>query len=441
MSNILFNEEAIDFQTDTVVVEQLNQLHTKIRDQVILKESFSDLVKEVRDLILKRFGIKLVFNEKYSGWGPGVYIVKPVLGIPLQNGTEDDFYTFPAERKIQKEDRLKLIKILRSKGYTVDIKNAKIIGLENVLTGIMLMPYDYIFSSNRMDQNTGESIYGWDLKPEEATAILLHEIGHVFTYYEYAGKIKKRTNVIYEAFDEYKKTDNGKKLIIKLAKELKEDELIKYQKEKGKLNMRVMTRLTVSAANYYKKEVNDARNWLETSEVVADQFVARFGLEREIIEALDKIGGLPNIFQYRLFIILNDILFSLILGFIFFFPVVWVLKVFLMNYMFQDFTYPSAKERIRRMRTELVLSLKYKKKELTSEERRRILSTIDYFDSLMLFKPTNFGQQPMLVNFFNILSAKGRASRKSEQLYKYVEELTANELRISKIKLKDVLDS
>ena len=448
MSNIIFNEEAIDFQTDTAIIEELNQVHSKIRD-ILLKDpnaNIEELLKDIEDLVLKRFGLKLILNNTKTGTGPSI--------LPIQlSGRMPKWFRGRQMNMDKLKDSIKEIhKILGKKGYTVDFKNGKIHGLENVVTGILYMPYYTIFSGKQSpDFNPTEIkgfLTGYNFKPEHATAVLLHEIGHAFTFLEYTGKIKKRFLVIYEAFDEYKKTNNDKKLIIKLSNSIGSKEIVDtYNKEKA-INKRVIASLTIAVSDYLQKELNDALNWSETSEVVADQFVARFGMSKDIIIALNHIYRSKlntTLFFINLYFQISNYLLPLYLLFGLLSPIALLNPVFIFftifNYVRQDFTYPSNRDRIRRMRTELVLSIKYNKRILSKEEREKILSDIEQLDILIKFAKSNiYTERNVQTNILNILTSKGRATMRSENLYKLLEETTVNDLRLANLRLLNVLE-
>lgn len=216
---------------------------------------------------------------------------------------------------------------------------------------------------------------------EELAAILLHELGHDFTYC-YALHYTCTTNLvlalaakaIVNATDNKEKhaimTDVQNTLGIKITNQ---EELTNYDKYEN---------YYITMLGEYRKKVYDALGSgsynTNMSEQMADMFAARHGGGLAIVTGLNR---LHKIFQPNKFVRVISAMQSL-LAFTMMFPL--TVPLFLLGVMVNDFiagTYDLDKDRFIRVRNESIAALK--DPDLTADEKKLILGEIEKMNEII----------------------------------------------------------
>jgi len=466
--NLLFNstdysEETISFQEDLAFISELDAIHEEIIQSASEELSKSkatryvgktviseDKYTRLESVIRKRTGLSFIFDRR-GEFGPAVYMFIEKYDTPLSNNIFLDFVTPEFYNVVSKARKAFMDKISKGK-VVVDLKNARIEGLQDTPIGVLFMNYESFLYKNTRPIIPKHKMLGFTAK--ELTAILLHEIGHAFTYIEYIGRVTKDVNRLADVFKDVKKPEdvklNKRKYVIRLATAIDSEDLVKtYDKYKDS-HIRWSTTAMLKIVDHVRSQLYDINGYKEYSEVVADQFVARFHRSKELISALDRIAlhNIPTAFviatlhilqmyaiiftvlgQYLRILGIPPVIIAIIAG---------VLLLYL-KYNFTSHTYPSNYERIRRMRSETVTSIKYAK-NLTSKQRKELLESVEYLDKTMKFKP-NISLQSPIFGMISIFTSKGRATVRGEKLARLLEEVTANDLRLSALKIDQLLDA
>jgi len=470
MSNILFNEEAIDFQTDTAIVEQLTVYTRILADRNKYLESGlngKEIRQKISDIIYDRFGIRIKIQFSLYRTFDSFYIIDPLPApVNFNNFFHDRDLLFMTKEKEKLEKSL--FNYLTTHTYEIDEKNAKISGLGNKTVGIIYITPWHLFYNVR----TGEQHKMFKpIPPEETTAFILHAVGLMFSYLKNVMLTLRRNNLTRDSFKKFmNKSKTGKLTKKDLRPYLKNPSVLNTNKNDKKQALSII----IDLMGRYVEEVDRVNNSLAIGDLEADQFAMRIGVsEKHLVNYKKRINNIStdmsehkirNVWSERNLKIINynqnsiviNILMSVVIivavelfiGGILMFDLVAIITSILIHtfyntiygFLTKDNNYASAKERIRRMRSELVLSLKEHKKELTKEERQSFLERIAWLEEQMKWKPTKLSENPLLVQIYQILTTKGRATIRGEQLYKLIEETNASDLELSILKLKNMIE-
>jgi len=215
------------------------------------------LRKELEEMIYDRFGIPV---EVVANGGPATFphvFSDHVLSEYTQDDIETEAATDPTVAKMRDVQEK-----LNDLTYTVDLKNAKVYGIPKNLKAILYIGFDTVFKDK-------------SITDREIAAVLLHEIGHDFTFLYYNNRnihlsvalveqILKTLNNPPETKQEIKSTADRFKQIVEDYK--------KYIDELG------------SIFEFHQEtfKVRDV-------EIEADSFATRFGLGAELASALQKL--------------------------------------------------------------------------------------------------------------------------------------------------------
>lgn len=315
--------------------------------------------------------------------------------------------------------------------HTVNLKTAKVTGIFSELETEVHLSLNMLLGSG--------------FTPAQITAILLHEVGHLFTLYEFVAREHYTNQVLAGVFKSVINKDS-----IKEREFVFEQAGIILGGNKDTLNELVNQNDTkVIAAVIYKKHIEYTKSELSTEiydatscEQLADQFATRFGYGRELIEGLDllnKIFGSAEKSSSGNFLACfvqiagtTSYLLLTILGAIVGNPVtVLAFGVLFLSVMFSsgasrnDYTYDILKTRYLRIREQLIQRLK--DKTVTDAESKLTLENLSKIDSII--KETYEIKLP-LDRLFDYLFSKDKSVRASIDLQRDLESLAMNDFFI-----------
>lgn len=264
----------------------------------------------------------------------------------------------------------------------------------------------------------------WGFTAEEIAGILLHELGHDFTYC-YALHYTCTTNMVLGnavkaivAADDMKQkhaimSDIENTLGIKITDK---DELIRYDKYEN---------YYITMLGKYREKVYDALGSssynTNMSEQLADMFASRHGAGVAMVSGLHRLNKLVTA-QPKESKVVSRL--CSIMGFIMFFPITIPLMV--AGFMANDFiagTYDLEKDRFIRVRNESYAALK--DPNLTADEKKLILGEIEVINKII-------GETDNLWTTSDKLAVLIRASQRNQlrqkRLQQDLEALTNNPL-------------
>lgn len=277
-TNQFMSFEAIAHQ-DTSFFILLSSLIKDYKEKKTVKRDFET---KVVDAIKKRFNINVKFKVDPANALNAYMCPYSLSGTHALDSRRFREYGEYAIRYMQAEnnkDNYKIVKqILKGDLSTtglLDYKKARVSGLFAELPPVLSVCYQ-----GTIDQ----------LLPEETAAIIIHEIGHYWTYLEWLGILTFRNAVITNAVSEFLQagTEQEKFQVILAQKNvwgLKVNE-----GDVAKLNDENATKIIMGAYHVtYKNSVGFVQYDDNASEVIADQFSQRMGSGKNLSSAMFKL--------------------------------------------------------------------------------------------------------------------------------------------------------
>jgi len=309
------SRETIAVQIKDPIVDELTSHFDLIKKRSKMfernKEAFKDsvienLFKSIDSIILKRFGIRT--KHLYNRGNYGILPVPPGDFTIFNSKMLDEYKSLSsklAEKPVKKADELKDL-TNESGDVTVHIKRAldginSVVDLERLTVDrgkafigglpedyIVFLGVDLIFLTKNID-----------ITPRELTAILLHEIGHAFTYIEYSYRsLRDTTSILEETLSKTSSKYDGKEVLLILRNNLDKTKPLKVKNE-NILNVFIDTIDTFDS--YLTRYDSDKSHGISSTdaEYLADMFSARFGLGSDLVTALNKISYKGPEFDFR----------------------------------------------------------------------------------------------------------------------------------------------
>ena len=309
---------------------------------------------------------------------------------------------------------------------SVDLAKSKASGVFSEVSTKLHMPLDMVSDTKFTE--------------EELAAVALHEIGHIFTYYEFITRSMTTNQVLAGISKALAGVDDIKvreSVLLSAKKALRLKDLDAAALAKSKSSTVVEAVIITSVAQQSHSELGSNIYDISSWEYLCDQFAARHGAGRHLVTALDKIyRGSKNISFRSTPGFLAIEAFKLILLIIAIaqapFLLVAVLTMFAADGRgIGDYDTPEA--RFKRVRNQIVENLK--DTQLSKDDHDRLtadLITIDEILANVNDRRQFFG---VLWDAFNI---KARKARSQELLQKELEEIAANELFVKAAALRQM---
>ena len=387
-----FAAEMIEFQDDQFG-HQLEGLYAEIKQTYAkpgismpapLADKFSARMSK---MIFSRFGLKckVVYTEHLAAVMP-MYANRHHIFLP-------DMY-----KGIEIEEQTKFLTNLNNKRGTIDLAKAKIGGVYSEYEHNLYINYDDFFSTGL-------------LTPGQATGITLHELGHAFYNISHGDRWHSANQILADlALTSVKKKNKDRTLVYK--------ELEKYNEniKKEELDKMMEGEPVVSGYLWFKyiAEGNfnadggttQVKTYDKTScEQMADNFAARFGYGREVVEGLESIYKTYGSFNHSWYMISAAMVWELLWTMAGVLMAVMMIKaglylvvpmmifngvmlgIMVVSYIYatgestRDYTYDELKYRYKRIRDQMVTRLK--DKSLDKASVKKILQNIEYTDGVI----------------------------------------------------------
>ena len=279
------------------------------------------------------------------------------------------------------------------------------------------------------------------LTAQEIAAILLHELGHGFTYFECLSDLATRNYAIAAATaqflgakDAVTKTHILREIDTKLGIEIPNKELLATKEID-----QVYTVITVETMKRTYSELGSSLYDTRTWEALADQFASRHGAHIHLTSALDKIYrryGDRAYYSTPKFLLVEvvkvvSVVMLLVLS-IYTRNLGLLLAVFniLISNPFTD-TYDRPKDRITRIREDLIGRLR--ERDITDHERRSIIEDTKFIDDVLLDMKN---RDTFWQSVWKYLSSDTSSQVAKMEFYKKIESLANNNLYLLSAKLK-----
>ena len=429
--------EAIHYQSDPVFFKELVGILSTIREglptlgNMQLVEFYQSAeVQAITHCIRKHTNLNLILKGPESNCGPAAetsaitknHIFDLMWRYPVGKANPYDVKALDYFDKMKEASKVVL--------GTVDIRTGKVGGVFTEHSVLLCLPSQYLL---------GVGVWkGMDISCEEAAAILLHEIGHVFTYYEYLDRVVTTNQVLASIARANTNKDLESKKII-LARSSKD--LVIAPEDIKKLletedNLLAAVILVQSAKNQCISELGVSVYDHIGCEQLADQYANRMGAGKFFVTGLDKwtrfYGPRPHYFPI-----------SFILGMLKVVGGTFDVIGFFLNLMCANFVsdqyvtiYDDPRTRYLRIKHDMINQLK---SPLTvGDQRDQILSDIEAID--IVIEQTD----PAVLSIVNKLTYFFSSSRKkvyeSTVLQKELEEFANSNLFTHAAKLKQILN-
>lgn len=424
--------ESIHFQNDSFGSEMeslIYSLETKVKNVPRLKNDVNFLNSEAKafnNLIFKRLGLKvdLILNT----YCPGAMFVFPVNKHHI---LLKDYYR--GEMGIHEHD--KLLSEMNNKEGGIDLVKAKVSGI--------FSEYEHSMYCDIIGNlESGISVPG-------VVAIMLHELGHAFTYYEMSDRINSTNQIladlaltVKDKADKSKRKYLFKELSLKLDINANEfDDLIE-EDNRVIFGLKLFKKYSLSVGSLMSQAKYDETS----SEQLADNFASRFGYGRQLVESLDiiyKISPERNTSMYVITFIV-DLLGSVAL---IFGTIALILGgaipmgVLLGTFVFiglstegdndKDMTYDNLKTRYSRIRNQLIEQTS--KIELDKTQLKAIIDNIHEIDEIIKGTKDFNSLFNSISNFFY---SSNRSAKENIEFQKLLETVAANNLFLKSAELK-----
>lgn len=388
----------------------------ELRQHLADGQSNKGAIKEsgIEKVIFDLFGIQVQFKIA-NDIGINAMVYPPAL-----DRNHIFFNDIQKEILKDKDARSRLKKAKELEGE-VDLVGAKVSGVFSEIESPCYLGRDLLMS---------KADSGYLFKDNEIAAILAHELGHLFTFYEYLTRSVVVNVVINDLAREFADA-NSYRQRVKIVDQAKtgldldalEPEVVAEVEGKETFQTWVISKTIHQKHNLTNTPVFDFRN----CEVMADQFVSRLGAQRDLVSALDRLFKTVGVTsESRTQVTVLAIVSSLftLLSLTIFWPL-GVLTLLLIAFTAPYETYDPPVDRMSRIKNDLVNQLK--RKDIPREEKRRLEQ--DYKKIETIIDQSHEIIDPITWVWKNIMPLGRHHQRKTEQIER-LERLVSNPLYV-----------
>lgn len=389
--------------------------------------------KKILEIIKRHTNLTMVYSTRYPDNGPAIIpaSIRPDHVFHNEQLHKDSEFLSYFSTFAQKSKN----KVLTG---SVDLKNAKVHGFFAEEVNELLLPTDFLCRG---------SFYGTRMTPGEAAAVVLHEVGHGFTFMEFVTRINSANQVLAYLSDRRLNTtpDHFQVVVANVSKAFGLTKEQQAALEKAKDDKETAVLLLAMNDEKTRSELGVSMYDSVSAEQLADQFATRFGAGPDLIEILDRVGGLEvwrNRTRYGWVI---DAFFVAVCGLAITVPGgigllgCYYLILFTLDVAFTGSfgdTYDNAEHRPARVMQDMVEKLK--DKELTSDERKSLIEAVENLQKLIETKK----EFPDLAQYVALLlKSSYRKSYNYEILQKQLEAIASNHLFVKSAKLRTIAET
>jgi hypothetical protein len=407
LSNI--SQESIDFQPQTFFKE-LVVAFAALKGMKKEAAADSEIVGQLAAIIKHYTGLTVAIN--LGDIEPSVDIPHVDRNHPLVNAFVRNFVT--------SADGLAMINNANGAARgTVNLRTGKVSGIFSEIKSTINMPLKMVTEAK--------------FTPEECSAIVLHEVGHLLTYYEYITRSVTTNQIlagVSKALDGSGTIEQREAVLINAKKALKLKDLNTSELAKS-TNTKVAEIVVVSnIVRETESELGSNIYDLSTWEMLADQYVTRFGASRHLATGLDKIyRGMWNISFRSLPAYLAMEALKLVT--LFFMPGIGIMLMAMDGA--GDGTYDKPGMRMKRVRNQIVEAMKDKR--LSKSDVERLQADLNTLDSVI----ADIEDRRQLVGvIWDVVIPSARKAVNQERLQQELEGFATNELFVKAQQLKQL---
>ncbi|YP_009213027.1 hypothetical protein AVU38_gp178 [Ralstonia phage RSL2] len=275
---------------------------------------------------------------------------------------------------------------------------------------------------------------GREYTSPELSAIILHEVGHVWSFFEHLIRFRTTNQILITMVRELDgTTDHGKReIIIKEAGDMLSLTNIDAQDLGNKNNTTIYTVIISNLARNNRSQSGVEGYDINSFEALSDQFATRHGAGKDLVTGLDKMykgtiyrrGWVGYFFmEFVKVCVLALGIFEIAVGQVYGAYTTFVLLAGLLLADAHHDWYDKAGRRFTRIRNDLVNELK--EPGLTKEDSARIREDIDIIDKTN----ENFKDHTQLVGLvYDYLIPSGVNKRKQIEFQQQLEDMASNKL-------------
>jgi hypothetical protein len=319
---------------------------------------------------------------------------------------------------------------------TVDILTATVGGDFSTITAYLLLPAGFLMFGDLYDAVV--------VSPEEVAAIILHEMGHLFTSFEYLNRVTATNQVLATLSDaQANQPETYEILVTRTASEREYNAEVTQALKKAKNPEEVAIVLFGGEIERCITQIGGSVFEASSCEQLADQFAVRMGAGMYLATSLAKLEDLRG--SGHLLPLAGNILIGMgyiatigfsaaVLAGIYVTLALIIVSVSIISMDRLDL-YGDFQSRLSRLRADMVEQIKRVK--FTGEQRELILEQIAKVDEILKGQKSNLSIMETIAYY---LRPGYRSNYKYEMLQRQIEALAANGLFVKAERFKVLAD-
>lgn len=294
-----------------------------------------------------------------------------------------------------------------------------------------------VFSKVRHDMTVGyELMIANNFTSEEITAIILHELGHIFTYYRFFGMLTKRNFLLGDAMFSINSRSTKEQKVVRLEEisrslgidQVNYDTLLTNDKQKSAeaVTTAMVTNDIIRSSSVGGNSYYDVR----TVEQIADQFATKHGAGMHLSTALNKIYQEAYVRSVRgpaMFVAIELVKLMFYLFIVSSGPITAVL--YTLSLIPGPAIYDSPLARIQLIKRQMVNTIR--EQNQNAEYIKELRSQIEVIEKL---EAELEDRRSLFELAYQTLTPRGRSMYKQEVFSKNLESLIYNETYLASVK-------
>lgn len=413
--------EAIQYQGESKLFKDLIRVFEKL---ALSDKVDSDTIKasDFSKVVFENTGLKAVLTPV-----PGFEAFVQIPAFSPQNAHLNNHILL--DKQIVDQAQFRLIRKLgNQKSYegTVDLANSRVSG---------------VFSEIEIFMGVGSAFMGKDaiVPPREVAAVVLHELGHIFTHFETMAEVLTATVTVSSALAELSKEkviEKRFKILNGLTrqlglKEMDDQSLVAHPEKDVELAMVVLREYALTKT---ESRFGSSSYDFRSCEQLADQFANRHGAGTELARHLPRYGKInrQSFIGYLTVQFLHAVGFATAVTFAPLTTTICLIFGLMIPNMDRD-VYDPPSLRIERLRKDLIQVLK--SPSLNREQRERILADIEFMKN---FAEDEEEHRSIFMFLWTTISTRRRKEYDRKKFQLEIEKLLNNELFVSANQLKSM---
>ncbi len=278
------------------------------------------------------------------------------------------------------------------------------------------------------------------MSDEELAAVIMHEVGHLFSYFEMLGTTVTTNYAINTAvtalFSPDRKVDKVE--IVDAYSKLRD---VTYEEKQKLLTMNSKEGVaTVMLQAEIQKSVSESGASMYDAtgfEFLSDQFATRHGGGMALVTALDKLQRYNRDPVYRNAAVFYSVEMLKAVGFFtaitFGGPATWLMGILIMSNNPHESTYDLPRDRIERIKRDLVEQLKDRK--LDDDTRQALTDDVEAIEAIMSTMTQRTGIAQLV---WEVLSPTTRKQLRQKDAQRQIEKLLTNDMFVTAAKFKNL---